>query len=327
MTILDTQLLSAQNNDDLDRALQILRRGGLVAVPTETVYGLAANAMNPHAVRSIFAAKGRPSNHPLIVHIASSDQLKQWAVNIPPVAYVLAEHFWPGPLTILLEKASNVPSEVTAGKDSIGLRVPAHPALLRLLQHGQIGVAAPSANPYKRLSPTSAAQVFAQMHGKIDAVLDGGACEVGLESTIVDLSGDELRVLRQGPITAKQIAEVTGRRVVIPEHHTAAVPGNVAEHYQPHTPLFIGTREQMLAQLQQEQEPIACVFYADTAGLPESALITKLPKDKEAYAHGLYATLYKLDCLQASAIWLEQPPLLENWGDVNDRLRRAATLL
>lgn len=319
-----TQLLAAQNSDDFDEALRILQHGGLVAVPTETVYGLAANAMNPAAVKSIFAAKGRPSDHPLIVHIGGAAQLIDWAIDIPALAYNLAEQFWPGPLTLLLHKAPHVPDEVTAGKTSIGLRVPAHPALLKLLQQGAFGVAAPSANPYKRLSPTSAQQVFAQLDGKIDAVLDGGRCEVGLESTILDLTGDQLRILREGPITAAQIAEVVGRPVTIPTAHDIAVPGNVAEHYQPQTPLFIATRTQILARLQGESRPIACVFYGDTAGLTSSAYIHCLPASKALYAQKLYHTLYTLDGLNAHAIWLEQPPQSEQWGDVNDRLRRAA---
>ena len=319
-----TQLLSAEHKDDLDVALEILLKGGLVSVPTETVYGLAANAKNSTAVKSIFTAKGRPASHPLIVHIAGADQLSEWAIDIPSVAYVLAERFWPGPLTLLLKKSPEVPSEVTAGKASIGLRVPAHPALLQLLKRGKIGVAAPSANPYKRLSPTSASQVFAELQGKIDAVLDGGPCEVGLESTILDLTGEQLSILREGPITAQQIAELTGFPVNIPAQHDIAVPGNVAEHYQPRTPLYVGTREQILARLPNNDESVACVFYADTPQIPVSPYIRCLPESKPAYAQALYDTLYKLDHLHASAIWIEQPPQTAQWGDVNDRLRRAA---
>jgi len=324
MRSLDTQVLTAQSRADLDKALAILRHGGLVAVPTETVYGLAADAMNPDAVNAIFAAKERPNDHPLIVHIGSAEQLKDWAVEIPDLAYELAAKFWPGPLTLLLRKAPQVPKQVTAGKTSIGLRVPAHPALLTLLQQGKLGVAAPSANPYKRLSPTSAQQVFAQLQGKIDAVLDGGRCEVGVESTILDLTGDELRILREGPITARQIAAVANRPVFVPTQHDEVVPGNVAEHYQPHTPLYIGTREQMLTGLNENSDAIACVFYADTAGLSPSDYINSLPATKTLYAQRLYGTLYTLDGLQAKAIWIERPPQAEEWGDVNDRLRRAA---
>ncbi len=319
-----TQLLSVEHKEDLDVALQILLKGGLVSVPTETVYGLAANAKSAAAVKSIFAAKGRPASHPLIVHIAGADQLIKWAIDIPPVAYVLAERFWPGPLTLLLNKAPEVPSEVTGGKSSIGLRVPSHPALLQLLKRGNIGVAAPSANPYKRLSPTSAQQVFAELQGKIDAVLDGGPCEVGLESTILDLTAGQMCILREGPITAQQIAELTGCSVTVPSQHDIAVPGNVAEHYQPRTPLFIGTRAQILARLSEAESTVACVFYANTAELPVNAYIRCLPEAKPAYAQALYDTLYKLDHLKVSAILIEQPPQGAQWGDVNDRLRRAA---
>ena len=322
--MIPTQLLDATNISDIAIAKDILRRGGLVAVPTETVYGLAANAMDPVAVQSIFAAKERPSDHPLIVHIAGADKLVDWAVDIPPVAYQLAARFWPGPLTILLHKAPHVPKEVTAGLGTIGLRVPANPVLLALLKELGFGVAAPSANPYKRLSPTCAAQVYAQMSGRIDAVLDGGDCEVGLESTILDLTGPELRILRAGPITATAIEQCTGLPVSQPAQHDIAVPGNVAEHYRPHTPLYLGTREQMLEAIEANGERVACLFYATAPHNLEAARILIMPKDKAQFAQRLYRTLYSLDELGLEAIWLEFPPNGEQWRDVNDRLARAA---
>lgn len=325
--MISTQLLDATSTTDIAIAKQILRRGGLVAVPTETVYGLAANAMDPAAVMSIFAAKGRPSDHPLIVHIAGPDKLVEWAVDIPPVAYKLAACFWPGPLTLLLRKGPQVPAQVTAGLDTIGLRVPANPVLLALLKDLEFGVAAPSANPYKRLSPTCAAQVFTQMSGRIDAVLDGGDCEVGLESTIVDLTGPELRILRAGPITASAIAQCTGLPVSQPEQHDIAVPGNVAEHYRPHTPLYLGTREQLLRAIEAQGARIACLFYASAPNTPGAAQTLIMPEAKALFAQRLYKTLYSLDGLGLDAIWLEYPPTGEQWRDVNDRLARAAVRL
>ncbi len=324
--MISTQLLDATSNSDIAIAKDILQRGGLVAVPTETVYGLAADAMNPVAVHSIFAAKGRPSDHPLIVHIAGAERMVDWAVDIPPVAYQLAARFWPGPLTLLLRKGPRVPTEVTAGLDTIGLRVPANPVLLTLLKDLELGVAAPSANPYKRLSPTSAAQVFAQMSGRIDAVLDGGDCEVGLESTILDLTGPQLRILRAGPITASALEQCTGLAVSQPLQHDMAVPGNVAEHYRPHTPLYIATREQMEAAIQKNGRRIACLFYASAPVNSRAAQTLVMPHDKALYAQRLYKTLYSLDGLGLEAIWLEYPPSDEQWRDVNDRLARAAVI-
>lgn len=323
--MITTQLLDATRTYDIDTAKLILRRGGLVAVPTETVYGLAANAMNPEAVRGIFAAKGRPSDHPLIVHVDSAEKLVDWASDIPPLAYKLAASFWPGPLTLLLRKGPRVPDVVTAGRDTIGLRVPAHPALLSLLRELEFGVAAPSANPYKRLSPTTAAQVYAQLNGRIDAVLDGGDCQVGLESTILDLTSPELRILRAGPITASDIAECAGLPVSQPAQHDMAVPGNVAVHYQPHTPLFIGTRKQILDALEVKGIRIGCVFYASAPPELEQSSILVLPAEKAQYAQKLYKTLYALDGKSLDAIWLEYPPSDEQWNDVNDRLMRAAS--
>tara|TARA_R110002167_G_scaffold47967_1_gene141756 strand:+ start:49468 stop:50445 length:978 start_codon:yes stop_codon:yes gene_type:complete len=324
--MISTQLLDASSSRDIALAKQILQRGGLVAVPTETVYGLAANAMDPVAVKSIFAAKGRPSDHPLIVHIAGPDNLLDWAVDIPPVAYQLAASFWPGPLTMLLHKSPRVPAEVTAGRETIGLRVPANPVLLALLKDLEFGVAAPSANPYKRLSPTSAAQVFAQMSGRIDAVLDGGDCKVGLESTILDLTGSQLRILRAGPITATAITQCTGLPVSQPLQHDMAVPGNVAEHYRPNTPLHLGTREQIEAASKVKGRRIACLFYAEDANAPDAAQTVIMPKNKALYAQRLYKTLYSLDGLGLDAIWIEYPPTDEQWRDVNDRLARAAAI-
>lgn len=321
----DTRLLDSASSSDIALAIRLLEEGALVAVPTETVYGLAADAMNPEAVKQIFTAKGRPSDHPLIVHIGSAQCLSRWAVDIPPLAFTMAAAFWPGPLTLLLKKSPQVPDEVTAGGETIGLRVPAHPVLLELLTSSGMGLAAPSANPYKRLSPTSAAQVLSQMAGRIDAVLDGGDCQVGLESTILDMSGEQLQILRNGPVTASQIAAVAGQVVLTPRQHQIAVPGNVAVHYQPRTPLYVADRARMLEALQAHEERVALVFVADTAALPSSPSVRSLPADKASYAQALYRTLHELDALQLDAIWLERPPVGEQWSDVHDRLNRAAS--
>ncbi len=324
---LQTRRLDANRPEDFDEAMRLLRAGRLVAVPTETVYGLAADASNPAAVRGIFAAKQRPTNHPLIVHLADAGQLPRWARDIPDSARRLAAAFWPGPLTLLLHKADAVPFDVTGGRPTIGLRVPDHPVLLRILETLDGGLAAPSANPYKRLSPTTADQVFEGLGGRIDAVLDGGPCAVGLESTIVDLTGDAPRILRAGPITRRQLSDALGVAVEFPDHHDAAVPGNVAVHYQPRTPLHVFDTETLRVRLTSMPHDAGIALAHLSDDLPDSAGVLRtlrLPADKSGFARALYGALHALDQIGANAIWLERPPVHEDWSDVHDRLSRAA---
>lgn len=334
---LDTRRLDATHPEDIDEAVRLLRAGRLVAVPTETVYGLAADASNPGAVRGIFAAKQRPANHPLIVHLPAADRLPLWARDIPDAAWRLAESFWPGPLTLLLHKADAVPADVTGGRATIGLRVPAHPVLLRMLATLDGGLAAPSANPYQRLSPTTADQVFEGLSGRIDAVLDGGPCSVGLESTIVDLTGDVPRIVRAGPITRQQLSAALGRAVEFPEHHDVAVPGNVAVHYQPRTPLYLIDTATLRARLPLLPDDARIALAHTSADLPACAGVDagtsagvlralRLPADKPGFARAMYDALHTLDQAGASAIWLERPPADEDWRDVHDRLARAASI-
>lgn len=318
---MNTELLHAPA--DLARAATLLMQGELVAVPTETVYGLAADASNPDAVTKIFEAKQRPANHPLIVHLASAEHLSSWAKDIPERAWQLAAAFWPGPLTMLLAKADAVNSVVTGGKDTIGLRVPAHPALLQLLQQHQLAVAAPSANPHKKLSPTSAEQVLAGLDGKIAAVLDGGDCDVGLESTIVDLTSETVQVLRAGPISCEEISLVLGCEVSMPREHNVAVPGNVKAHYQPSKPLTILNSAELASRLRQRPADVICLYISDVFDAMALPHWQKLPTDKVAYAKQLYRSLFDADKAEGREIWLEQPPQLPNWADVNDRLKRA----
>lgn len=324
-----TRVLHADRADDRAEAVRLLRAGRLVAVPTETVYGLAGDASNPQAVRAIFAAKGRPTNHPLIVHLPSADRMPRWARDIPPTAWRLAEAFWPGPMTLLLRKSDAAPTEATGGRPTIGLRVPAHPVLHEILVALDGGLAAPSANPYQRLSPTTAEQVLHGLNGRIDAVLDGGPCAVGLESTIVDLTGPVPRIVRAGPITRAQIEIALGAPVELPERHTAAVPGNVAVHYRPRTPLRVipgGILRERLAALKTDAR-IALAHHNDDLAIPEAGIVAtlRLPADKAGYAHDLYSALHTLDLADADAIWLERPPQGEDWRDVNDRLSKAAS--
>jgi L-threonylcarbamoyladenylate synthase len=325
---MQTRMLYADRAEDRAEALRLLRAGRLVAVPTETVYGLAGDARNPESVRAIFAAKGRPTDHPLIVHLPSAEHLTRWAREIPPTAWRLAEVFWPGPLTLLLHKAEAAPADVTGGRDTIGLRVPAHPVLRQLLVDLDGGLAAPSANPYQRLSPTTAEQVIRGLDGRIDAVLDGGPCAVGLESTIVDLTGPVPRIVRAGPITRTQIEAALGMPVEFPEHHRTAVPGNVAVHYQPRTPLHVFDAADLRARLAHLDASgrIAVAHHSMELTMPASGAHAhlRLPADKAGYARNLYRVLHTLDGVDADAIWLERPPQSEDWRDVNDRLSKAA---
>jgi len=320
---MNTLLLDANIPADVDLSADLLQAGKLVAVPTETVYGLAADATNPDAVRAIFTAKGRPENHPLIVHVANKTALPRWAKNIGVEAYALVEAFWPGPLTLLLHKADHVSSVISGGLNTIGLRMPSHPALLSLLQRHDLALAAPSANPYKKLSPTSAQQVMAGMQGKISAILDGGVCQFGLESTILDMTGVKPTIVRAGPISAQAIAKVIGRPVEQPRHHNAVVPGNVKAHYQPEKPLLCFSREELLLHLPLLDHNIALLH---VSALPETTKAYRfaMPAEPVEYAHRLYQTLFTADQQHVDAIWCELPPTGDAWLAVHDRLCRAA---
>lgn len=320
---MNTLLLNANHSADIEQCAILLRAGALVAVPSETVYGLAADARNSDAVAAIFRAKGRPANHPLIVHLPGLDVLPYWANSVSDDVYKLAEAFWPGPLTLLLPKAPSVSSVVTGGLNTIGVRVPSHPVFLSLLQQYNLALAAPSANLYKKLSPTSAAQVMAGMQGRVSAVLDGGNCEFGLESTIVDMTTEEPTIVRAGPITAGQIAAVLGKPVQQPQQHNVSVSGNVKAHYQPDKPLLCFSREQLLSQLPELKHQVALLHYS---AFTANANVTALPMPATApeYAQRLYQTLFAADQLPVSAIWCELPPVAEQWRAVHDRLSRAA---
>ena len=321
---MNTLLLDAKSAANLALAGSWLKAGKLVAVPTETVYGLAADASNPDAVSAIFTAKGRPANHPLIVHLPDKSAIGDWACNISTAAYALAEAFWPGPLTLLLHKAPHVSPVVTGGLTTIGLRVPSHPVLLTLLQQHQLAVAAPSANLYKKLSPTTATHVMAGMQGKITAVLDGGECQFGVESTIIDLTQTVPTIVRAGPISAAQIEAVLGRPVAQPRQHNIRVSGNVDAHYQPQKPLLCFSREELLLHLPEQKQPLALLHYTDFAHYPGLTQLA-MPTTAEAFAQRLYDSLFTADQLAVSAIWCELPPDTDEWRAVNDRLSRASS--
>lgn len=322
---------------DIARAVTVLRAGGLVALPTETVYGLGADARNISAVQRIFAAKQRPADHPLIVHIAAAAELTAWCVDVPASAWKLATAFWPGPLTMVLRRAAQVLDVVTGGQDTVGLRVPAHPLALELLRVFGGAIAAPSANRFGHVSPTTAAHVRAELGGDVDMILDGGACTVGIESTIVDLTATQPRILRPGGVSRAQIEAVLG--VALPEHatQTSAAPrvsGSLVSHYAPHTPVRWVERAQLDASVHSTSlHNTVGVIALATMATPNSALRNSqrvqwrvLPADPGEYAQQLYAQLRALDELQLDLILLEVPPHTAPWEAVRDRLRRAAGL-
>ena len=343
--------------DAIAQAARLLEEGKLVAIPTETVYGLAADADNPAAVAAIFSAKGRPSNHPLIVHVARDADLSHWAIDIPPVAQQLIAAFWPGPLTLILKRAPGVDDVITGGQDSIGVRCPSHPiaqALLKLFRGGQGGVAAPSANRFGRVSPTTAQHVVDELGGPgvgpVSAVLDGGPCEVGIESTIIDLTRLDTQgpvLLRPGQISVHQLEKVLGRPLATTDHAAPRVSGSLDAHYAPRTPLALIEREALaetMAALRAKQRQVVSLAIdkevvqttalqaeiLQTEGLQSESLdregvfTTHMPSDPQAYAQALYAQLRCLDQVGADLILVEQPPKTTAWQGINDRLQRAA---
>lgn len=315
-------------------AARLLEQGRLVAIPTETVYGLAADASNPAAVAAIFSAKGRPSDHPVIVHVARDADLSRWCREVPTVAQALIARFWPGPLTLILPRASSVPSVVSGGQDTVGVRCPAHPvaqALLNTFRHGQGGLAAPSANRFGHVSPTTAQHVIDEFgapgDGPLAAVLDGGPSTVGIESTILDLSRLSTHgpvLLRPGQISAAQLAEVLGVLPALPDVAAPRVSGSLDAHYAPRTPVALVPSSQLagvLDALNRRRVRVALMHHTPAFAAPVSRC---LPSEPHGYAQALYAGLRALDAAQAALIVVEQPPQAADWLGINDRLRRAA---
>jgi L-threonylcarbamoyladenylate synthase len=317
---------------DIDAAARALEAGSLVAFPTETVYGLGADAENPAAVTAIYAAKGRPQDHPVIVHVAPGASLDYWCADIPSEARQLADAFWPGPLTMILKRAPNIPDAVSGGQDTVGIRCPSHPVAIRLLQAfkgGQGGVAAPSANKFGHVSPTTAQHVRDEFGDdpRIAAVLDGGQSEVGIESTIVDLSRLATHgpvLLRPGHISAESIAAVIDRMPARPDAAAPRASGTLESHYAPHTPVAMqdtATLAATLERLHAAKRKVALIHYS---ALPATHAEVALPATPAGFAHALYAALRAMDGVGADLILVEAPPQDGAWLGVNDRLRRAA---
>jgi len=315
-----TQLLNFQppNEAALLAAVDAIHAGGLVAFPTETVYGLGADALNPNAVRRIFAAKGRPPTNPLIVHIADAVQVKRVASEWPEAAATLAAKFWPGPLTIVVPKHDRVPAEVTAGGPTVAVRCPSAPAARALLTAVGVPLAAPSANRSCELSPTTAGHVLKSLGGEVEIVLDGGPCSGGIESTVIDVSRTPYRLLRPGLVSLEALERVLGTvelvRGVEFDGVAAPSPGMLARHYAPHTPLELFAEE---ADLQRRMAELAA------AGIRGAVVL--LPTAPEAAALRLYDALHRLDAAGFDRLLVVLPPDRPEWFAVRDRLLRAAT--
>ena len=330
---------------EIAHAAQVLLEGGLVAFPTETVYGLGADAESREAVERIYQAKGRPSNHPVIVHVAPEADLTYWAAAVPDEAHALIDAFWPGPLTLILKRAAHISDVVSGGQDSVGLRCPSHPVAQRLIRafaagkpSGQGGIAGPSANKFGQVSPTLASHVrdeFPELVAAGMPILEGGPSEVGIESTIVDLSrlsqGVGPVLLRPGHITARQISQILETPVHQPDAQAPRVSGALKSHYAPKTPIRLVKAPDLLAEAknhaQQSSKRLACVTHSIDHALqpthPQIDWVT-MPAQPAAYSYALYATLRALDQGNyACLLWEDVPDTLE-WLGIQDRLGRAA---
>jgi L-threonylcarbamoyladenylate synthase len=318
--------IDAPSPSALASAVDHLRGGRLVAFPTETVYGLGADATNPDAVRGIFAAKGRPADHPVIVHLYDTAQLASWARTVPEGAATLAAAFWPGPLTLILPRAAGVSDAVTGGQDSVGLRVPAHPVARALLSLFAGGIAAPSANRFGRISPTTARHVADDLGAAVAQILDGGACAVGIESTIVAFTGDAPVLLRPGAIGARELSRALGHALRDTDASAPRASGTLASHYAPRTPAGLVAADALRAEILQlcARDEIVAVL-AHTVARPSDfpGVWLRAPADVAAYAHDLYANLRTLDAANADLILIERVPDGDAWLAVRDRLVRA----
>ena len=317
----------------VQRATALLRSGQVVALPTETVYGLAANALDPHAIARIFEIKGRPAHNPIIVHVASLEMARHCTADWPPLAERLARAFWPGPLTLVLPRANHIPDVLTAGGPTVGVRWPSHPFIQEVIRRCGFPLAAPSANLSNRVSPTRAAHVLNQLGHKISLIIDGGQCQVGIESTVLDLSSSPPRVLRPGMIQDESLITVTGELATGCALGTKQLksPGLLQKHYSPRARLVVLTwsnEAQLRAQV--ELSGIAvCKTHIITHTCIPSVLdfggVHVIPHDAEAFARAIYAQLHHCDDAGAELIVIESMPQTDEWRAVTDRLTRAST--
>jgi len=306
---------------EIRKAAEILRAGGLVAFPTETVYGLGADAASQKAVARLYAVKRRPSEHPVIVHFSSPDQAFAWGREVPPVAKKLADKFWPGPLTLILKRSERAKDFVTGGQDTVGLRVPSHPVAQRLLKEFGGAIAAPSANRFGLVSPTTAAHVREDLGKDVDLVLEGGPSDVGIESTILDLSGAAPVLLRPGHISREDLQKILGievseKAIASPRHS-----GGLERHYAPRTPARLVPAFGLDKAITELKAKVAVLAFSRPDERVDHWL--RMPREPHAYAQRLYAALRELDTAGCERILVEAPPDSPEWAAVTDRLRRA----
>ena len=312
--------IKTKTGNDIAECAELLRSGKLVAIPTETVYGLAANGFDPKAVSRIYEAKGRPHFDPLILHIGEMSQVETLSTSFPEIAQKLAKAFWPGPLTLILPKSNRVPDIVSAGLQTVGIRMPRHETTLALLRTLDFPLAAPSANPFGYISPTSAQHVYDQLNGKIDYILDGGECSVGLESTIVSFAGENPVILRMGGISVEDIESVIGKLEVKNQSTSnPTAPGMLISHYAPKTPLLLGDINKLITQ--SNTKNFAVLGFKTTYGY-QGETLSKTGDFREA-AQNLFSALRRLDNQNYDAIIAEELPEIGLGRAINDRLRRA----
>ena len=304
---------------EVSRAAAILRAGGLVAFPTETVYGLGADASSAAAVARLYAAKGRPADHPVIIHFSNSDNAFEWGREIPQAARTLAARFWPGPLTLILKRSPKAKDFVTGGQDSVGLRVPSHPVAQELLREFGGAVAAPSANLFGNVSATTAAHVREEMD--VELVLDGGPSEVGIESTIVDLTSG-VALLRPGRISRDEIEKILGVKIKNAGASSPRHSGGLERHYAPKTPALLVPPHELDAQIAKRGASVAVLAFSRPDERVDYWI--RMPQDPAAYAQKLYAALRELDGARCGTILIETPPKTDAWDAIRDRLQRAA---
>ena len=311
----------------IQTAVEALRAGELVAFPTETVYGLGADAGNPTAVRKIFELKGRPANHPVIVHTDDPKKLQRWVRSLPAPAKALADRYWPGPLTLVLQRAPAVSDVITGGQDTVAVRIPSHPIARQLLNAFGGGIAAPSANRYGHVSPTRAEHVREEFGDRIGIVLDGGDCKVGLESTIVACLGDRPRLLRPGAITLSQLRAVVPDIVEGADPDTPRTPGSTLRHYSPHTPVVLVPSRRLLDAIREfanSKEKVAVLSLRPPTTANRYMTWINAGSRAEQYARHLYGHLRTLDKVGAKVLLVEEVPAGETWDATRDRLQRAA---
>ena len=306
----------------IEEAVNLLRNGEIIALPTETVYGLAADASNDHAIHKIFIAKDRPLDHPLIVHIDAFDKANFYAENISAEAKKLAENFWPGPLTMILMKRKRISNLITAGLNTIALRVPNHSLTLEIIRKLGNGIVAPSANAHKKTSSTKPLHVLKTLGGKIAGVVDGGAYTIGIESTIIDMTKEIPVILRPGSITTEMIENVLKMKIECPFNHNERVSGNMKIHYQPEKPLFLLPLDQ-IESFSKKEDNIAIMHYSKISK-SRDAIYYKMSKNKREYANSLYDTVHLIDNTNVDKILVETPPNLSEWSDIHDRLLKAS---